>query len=57
MDVYVFIPTIIDGYTGTSKWMARELGCKGGSATSEKKSAASKANGKLGGRPKKVKVA
>lgn len=57
IDVDVFIPAIMDGYTGTSKWMARELGRKGGSATSEKKSAASKANGKLGGRPRKAKVA
>ncbi|TCL03684.1 DUF2442 domain-containing protein [Sodalis ligni] len=57
IDADVFIPAIMDGYTGTSKWMARELGRKGGSATSEKKSAASKANGKLGGRPRKAKVA
>ncbi len=56
IDADVFIPAIMDGYTGTSKWMARELGHKGGSSTSDKKKAASKANGKLGGRPKKVNV-
>ncbi len=57
IDADVFITAIMDGYTGTSKWMARELGRKGGSATSDKKSAASKTNGKLGGRPKKIKAA
>lgn len=35
------------------KYLATELGRRNGSATSEKKKAASKANGKLGGRPKK----
>lgn len=53
IDADVFIPAILDGYTGTRQWMA-ELGRKGGSATSQRKSAAAKANGKLGGRPKKA---
>ncbi len=36
------------------KYLATELGRRNGSATSEKKKAASRTNGKLGGRPKKV---
>ncbi len=36
------------------KYIATEVGRRNGSATSIRKKAASKANGKLGGRPKKV---
>ncbi len=36
------------------KYLATELGRRNGSATTEKKKAASQTNGKLGGRPKKT---
>ena len=52
LDVDFGIPELIAGIFGTKSWMA-ELGRKGGKVTSTSKSAASRQNGKKGGRPKK----
>ena len=38
---------------GSRRWMAAQLGKAGGKAASDAKSAALRANGKLGGRPQK----
>ncbi len=51
MDIYV--PALLDGVLGSKNWMAARLGQKGGSVRSKAKTAASRANGKLGGRPRR----
>jgi hypothetical protein len=51
LDVDHYVPGLLNHIFGTSRWMA-ELGRRGGSATSVRKAAAARANGKKGGRPK-----
>ncbi len=51
LDVDHYVPGLLNHIFGTSRWMA-ELGRRGGSATSDSKAAAARANGKKGGRPK-----
>jgi Protein of unknown function (DUF2442) len=50
------IPGLVSGIFGTKQWMA-EAGRKGGQAKTPAKSAASRENGKKGGRPRKVATA
>jgi hypothetical protein len=45
---------LLEGFLGSRRWMATQLGKAGGSATSPAKTSAVRANGKLGGRPKKA---
>ena len=54
LDVDIGIGSIIFELIG-DKVINAEMGRRNGSATSEKKKAASRTNGKLGGRPRKVK--
>jgi hypothetical protein len=44
----------LEGLLGSRQWMAARLGQRGGKARSASKTAASRANGKLGGRPRKA---
>ena len=53
LDADLYVPTLIKGILGTSQWMA-QIGASGGKAATPLKSSASRANGKLGGRPKKI---
>jgi hypothetical protein len=53
IDVALPIDGIIEGVYGKSRWMA-ELGQKGGSSKTETEWRVSRADGKKGGRPKKV---
>ena len=53
IDVALPIDGIIEGVYGKSRWRA-ELGQKGGSSKTETEWRASRADGKKGGRPKKV---
>ena len=53
LDVDHYVPGLINHVFGTSRWMA-ELGRRGGSATTKAKVVAARANGKKGGRPKRV---
>ncbi len=53
LDADVYIPALLQGVMGSKNWMARQLGAKGGRARSQAKTAASRANGKKGGRPRK----
>lgn len=47
-----YVPALLGGVFGTRRWMA-EVGKKGGSARSSAKAAASRRNGRRGGRPRK----
>jgi Protein of unknown function (DUF2442) len=53
LDADLYLPSLLQGFLGSRSWMASRLGAVGGSSTSVAKRAASRANGKLGGRPKR----
>lgn len=50
LDADLSVPALVRGVLGTKQWMA-QIGQAGGQATTDKKAAASRANGKRGGRP------
>lgn len=54
LDADLYVPGLLEGVLGSKKWMASRLGAVGGRRTSVAKKRASCANGKLGGRPRKV---
>jgi hypothetical protein len=56
LDADLYIPALLEGFLGSKKWMAARLGEAGGKSKSLAKKAASRANGKLGGRPRKSKA-
>lgn len=49
----LYVPALLEGFLGSTKWMAARLGQVGGQSQSRAKKAASRANGRLGGRPAK----
>ncbi len=51
-DIDLGVNELVNGIFGTKAWM-KKIAAKGGKSTSEKKKAASRANGKKGGRPRK----
>lgn len=53
LDADLYLPGLLEGFLGSRKWMASRLGQLGGQSRSRVKKAAAKANGKLGGRPRK----
>jgi len=53
LDADLYLPAILEGFFGSKKWMAARLGHAGGKSRSLAKKAASRANGRLGGRPKR----
>lgn len=50
LDVDLYLPALLEGFLGSRKWMAARLGQVGGRSRSWAKRAASRANGRLGGR-------
>jgi hypothetical protein len=56
LDVDLYVPALIEGVYGNRRWMA-QLGRKGGSAKTEAKRKAAKANGAKGGRPARTTAA
>ena len=54
LDVDLYVPGLLEGFLGSTAWMASRLGQMGGRSRSKGKQAASRANGKLGGRPRKA---
>lgn len=54
LDADIYVPALLEGVFGSRRWMARTLGKAGGARTSDAKSHAARANGKLGGRPRKT---
>ncbi len=57
VDADIYLPGLLEGFLGSRRWMAAQLGRAGGRATSTVKRAAVRENGKLGGRPKKAHTA
>jgi Protein of unknown function (DUF2442) len=51
LDADLYVPALLEGMLGSRRWMAARLGAAGGRARSKAKAAASRQNGKLGGRP------
>ena len=54
LDADLYVPGLLEGFLGSKAWMASRLGQVGGRSRSKGKQAASRANGKLGGRPWKA---
>ena len=54
LDADLYVPGLLEGFFGSKKWMASRLGQVGGLSRSRAKRAASKINGRLGGRPRKA---
>jgi hypothetical protein len=54
LDADLYIPGLLEGFLGSKTWMASRLGQIGGRSRSRAKKTASRANGKLGGRPRKT---
>jgi len=54
LDADLYVPGLLEGFLGSKGWMAARLGQIGGQSTSRAKRAASKANGRLGGRPRRA---
>jgi hypothetical protein len=52
LDADLYVHSLAKGVLGTQQWMAH-IGAAGGKATTRAKAAAARANGKLGGRPRK----
>jgi hypothetical protein len=53
LDADLYLPALLEGFFGSRTWAAARLGQAGGKARTPAKQAASRANGKLGGRPRK----
>ncbi|HEY4365149.1 MAG TPA: DUF2442 domain-containing protein [Bryobacteraceae bacterium] len=54
VDADLYVPGLLEGFLGSKAWMAARLGQTGGRSRSKGKQAAARANGKLGGRPRKT---
>jgi hypothetical protein len=54
LDADFYVPGLLDGFLGSKEWMAARLGQIGGQSRSRAKKTASRANGRLGGRPRKA---
>src|SRR5258707_15757063 len=55
LDADLYLPSLLEGFLGSRRWMASQMGKAGGKASTKPKAAASRRNGKLGGRPRKLK--
>lgn len=54
LDADLYVPALLQGVFGSKSWMARQLGAEGGRSRTGAKVAASRENGRKGGRPRKV---
>ncbi len=54
LDADLYLPALMSGVFGSPRWMAGQMGRKGGSARTPAKAAAARANGRRGGRPRKT---
>lgn len=51
LDAGLYVPSLFAGVFGSKRWMAAQLGATGGKTRSPVKVAASRKNGRKGGRP------
>jgi len=56
IDADIYIPALLEGFLGSKRWMASQMGKVGGKAATEVKASAARENGKLRGRPKKART-
>ncbi len=54
LDADLYLPALMSGIFGSPRWMAGLMGRKGGRARTDAKTAAARANGLRGGRPRKA---
>ena len=54
LDADLYVPSLLAGKFGSRRWMAAQLGAKGGRAKSPAKTASARENGRKGGRPRKI---
>jgi hypothetical protein len=54
LDADLYLPALLEGFLGSKRWMAKRLGAAGGRSRTVAKASASRRNGRLGGRPRKV---
>src|SRR5208282_353646 len=54
IDADLYLPALLEGVLGSQRWMAAQLGAARGRTRTVAKAAASRENGKRGGRPRKV---
>lgn len=54
LDADLYVPSLLEGLLGSKRSTASRLGQVGGKSRSSAKRAAARANGKLGGRPRKA---
>ena len=52
LDSDLYLPALLEGLFGSKAWAASRMGQAGGKARTPAKQAASRANGRLGGRPR-----
>jgi len=53
LDADLYAPALLQGVLGSKQWLAAQLGAAGGRTRSAAKAAASRENGKRGGRPRR----
>ncbi len=54
LDADLYLPALMSGVFGSPRWMAGQMGRKGGSARTAAKAEAARANCQRGGRPRKA---
>jgi Protein of unknown function (DUF2442) len=54
LDADLYLPGLLNGVFGSPRWMAGAMGRLGGKARSDAKVAAARANGRRGGRPRRM---
>ena len=54
LDADLYVPSLLRGVFGSRGWMAAQMGAAGGKVRSAAKTAAARANGRKGGRPRRM---